>query len=382
MKYVKEPTYTQFITGEIPRFDDRNTAFSQGQREGNKYTAMHHQCVENFKKCKKGKTVIDSATFSAGATVDYVVRKNLLGRETVPVYNTGHRLMNPDPEKMSELVKDKAAWIGADLTGIAKTDPRWIYSHWGEQNVRYSQAAEVGDPIELVEEYPYVIVMAHEMGYDMVSRSPAVEADTDLEYSKGAWSSASLATFIAELGYKAIPAVNEIGINVALAVDAGLGEAGRNGQLITRDYGPRVRISKVFTNLPLKPDKPIDIGVQRFCEVCKLCSTYCPSKSLIKGERTDKPWNRHNVPGLKKWPVKAMQCLDFWVKNGNHCSVCIRVCPWNKPNDLLHKFVRFFVERNIMSRAIVYFDQLLGYGKQKKNLDYNLDVSVENVDTD
>ncbi len=53
MRYVKEPTYTQFITGNIPRFDDRNTAFSKGQREGNKYTSMHNQCVENLKKCKK-----------------------------------------------------------------------------------------------------------------------------------------------------------------------------------------------------------------------------------------------------------------------------------------------------------------------------------------
>ncbi len=97
----------------------------------------------------------------------------------------------------------------------------------------------------------------------------------------------------------------------------------------------------------------------------------------MKGERTDKAWDLHNVPGIRKWPIKAMQCLDFWAKNGNHCSVCIRVCPWNKPNDLLHKFVRFFVERNIMSKTIVHFDQLLGYGKQTKDLGYEIDVSVE-----
>ncbi len=379
MKFVKEPTYKKFITGEIPRFDDRNTAFSLGQVEGNKYTEMHNRCVKNFKNCKKGKSILDTATFSAGATVDYVVRKNLLGREMVPVYNTDHRLKNPDPHKMSRIIKEKARWIGADLVGITKIDPRWIYTHWGQQNVRYSQAAEIGDPIEIEKNYSYAIVMAHEMSYDEVSRSPAVEADTDIEYSRGAWCAASLATFIAELGFKAIPAVNEIGINVPLAVDAGLGEAGRNGQLITRDFGPRIRISKVFTNLPLTQDRPIDIGVQKFCEVCELCSMYCPSKSLMKGERTDQPWNFHNVPGLKKWPVKAMQCLDFWVKNGNHCSVCIRVCPWNKPNDLLHKFVRFFVERNIMSKAIVYFDQLLGYGKQTRNLGYGMDQSVEKI---
>jgi len=377
MKFVKESTYKKYITGEVPRFDDRNTAFSRGHVDGNKYTVMHNNCIENFKKNKPGKSIIDHATFVAGATVDYVVRKNLLGREMTPIYNQDYRLESRDAAKITTIIKEKAKWIGADMVGIAKVDPRWIYTHWGEQNVRYSEAAKVGDPIHLPDYYKYVVVMVHEMDYAIVNRSPAVEAETDIAYSKGAWCATSLATFISELGYKAIPAVNEMGINVPMAVDAGLGEAGRNGQLITRNYGPRNRISKVFTNLPLVPNQAIDIGVQKFCEACELCAKFCPSRSLMKGERTDKAWDLHNVPGIKKWPIKAMRCLDFWANNGNHCSICIRVCPWNKPNDMLHKFVRFFVERNIMSKSIVYLDQVFGYGRQTKDLGYDINASVE-----
>jgi hypothetical protein len=99
----------------------------------------------------------------------------------------------------------------------------------------------------------------------------------------------------------------------------------------------------------------------------------------MNGERTDQPWDVHNVPGMKKWPIKAMNCLDFWVKNGNHCSVCIRVCPWNKPDGLLHRLVRVLAERNLMSRAIVYFDQLLGYGKQTRDLSYPIDSHMERI---
>jgi len=47
---------------------------------------------------------------------------------------------------------------------------------------------------------------------------------------------------------------------VPLAVDAGLGETGRLGYLMTRDYGPRVRLGAVTTDLPLIPDKPVDMG--------------------------------------------------------------------------------------------------------------------------
>jgi reductive dehalogenase len=250
------------------------------------------------------------------------------------------------------------------MVGVAELNPLWIYTNWGNQNVRYSHAAEVGDPIEIPAEYNRVIVMIHEMDYKAIQRSPGIEHETDIAYSKGAWCASSLATFIAELGYRAIPSVNELGINIAMAVDAGLGEMGRNGILITRDYGPRIRISKVFTNLPLIPDTPVDIGVGIFCEKCALCAKHCPSRALVSGGRINTAWDEHNVPGMMKWPIRAMKCLDWWVKNGNHCSICIRVCPWNKPDNLLHKTVRVLAERDILTDLLISMDQVFGYGKQ------------------
>jgi len=364
VRYVEEPTYKRLITGELERFDDRNTAFSRGAVEGNKYTAMHDQCLSNVEKTSPGKTLLDHATWVAGATVDYVVRRKLLGRETKPIYNTEYRLKKPDPVALTEIIKEKALWIGADMVGVAELNPLWIYTNWGNQNVRYSRAAEVGDPIEIPAEFNRVIVMIHEMDYKAIQRSPGIEYETDIAYSKGAWCASSLATFITELGYRAIPSVNELGINIAMAVDAGLGEMGRNGLLITRDYGPRVRISKVFTNLPLIPDTPIDIGIEKFCEKCALCAKYCPGRALVSGGRINKAWDEHNVPGMMKWPIRAMNCLDWWVKNGNHCSICIRVCPWNKPHNLFHKTVRILAERDILTGLLISMDQVCGYGKQ------------------
>jgi epoxyqueuosine reductase QueG len=60
----------------------------------------------------------------------------------------------------------------------------------------------------------------------------------------------------------------------------------------------------------------------------------------------------------------AMNCLDWWVKNGNHCSICIRVCPWNKPDNLFHKTVRILAERSILTGLLISMDQAFGYGKQ------------------
>ena len=43
---------------------------------------------------------------------------------------------------------------------------------------------------------------------------------------------------------------------------AGLGEYGRLGLLITPEFGPRVRIGKIFTDLPLSHDEPRSFVVE------------------------------------------------------------------------------------------------------------------------
>ena len=191
MRTVDEPTYKRFITGELHRFDDRNTAFSRGAVAGDKYTRMHDQSIANLVKAVPGKTILDHATWVAGRTGDYIIRRAALGREHKPYYNHTYRLKNPNPAEMSRIIKEKSAWIGADRVGIARLNPLWIYTHWGMQNVMYSGAAKAGDPIDIPPEYQTVIVMIHGMAYGAIRRSPAVEAETDIGYSKAAWCAAS-----------------------------------------------------------------------------------------------------------------------------------------------------------------------------------------------
>ncbi|HME46383.1 MAG TPA: reductive dehalogenase [Syntrophorhabdales bacterium] len=369
MKRVNEPTYAKHVRGTFKQFDDRLTGFSRGRVDpaGSKYDKMHQRSVENIRKDIKGKTVLDHGLWVAGRTVDYVMRRNQYGREALAQFNREFKAQDRSPKEMTRIVKRVARWLGADLVGVARLNRSWVYSHWGDQNAHYCGAAQAGDPIEIPGAFQYVIVLVQEMGYDMVKRSPAVEADTDLVYATMGFTACSLATYISEIGYRAIPSVNELGIDVAFAVDAGLGEMGRMGLLMTREFGPRCRIGKVFTDIPLEPDQPIDIGVQGFCEKCERCSVHCPSGAIKSGARTEEPWDESNNRGMLKWPVHAMKCLDWWVKNGSHCSVCVRVCPWNKPNTLFHRGVRFLAERDLFTRLLVWMDERMGYGKQSVN---------------
>jgi reductive dehalogenase len=270
-----------------------------------------------------------------------------------------------DVQAMTDLIKRTAGWFGADLVGIASLDRTWVYSHWGDHSVQLGLGGSVGEPLELPDYFTNVIVMAVEMDYQHVRRSPAVEAATDLAYSKMGFIAPSMARFVQELGYHAMPSGNDTALSIPLAVDAGLGELGRNGILITDKYGPRVRICKVFTDLPLVHDKPVDLGVQAFCETCERCAQKCPGQALKRGERTAEHNNISNNVNIRKWPVNAERCIQWWFKNRAHCTVCIRVCPFNKPDNGLHRFVRSIVGgTSALNRLFLWGDDVMGYGRQ------------------
>ena len=66
-------------------------------------------------------------------------------------------------------------------------------------------------------------------------------------------------------------------IDVAVAQRAGLGFIGRNGLLITEEYGSFVYLGEVVTNIQFEPDEPGVFG----CGNCTRCITACPTKALL-----------------------------------------------------------------------------------------------------
>jgi reductive dehalogenase len=371
---VSEQTYKRFIVGELKRFDESNHVYSRVDRgevippemipkgESSKSAVHRIFTFDPDRKDKRGYSQADYARRWAGRTIDYMARQNLHGREVEPNTN---RVKIDDIQGMTILIKKIAKWFGADLVGIAPLNRTWVYSHWGDHSVKLGLGGKVGAPLELPEYLTNVIVMAIEMDYQHIRRSPAVESATDIAYSKMGFIAPSVARFIQELGYHAMPSGNDTALSIPMAVDAGLGELGRNGILITEKYGPRVRLCKVFTDLPLFHDTLVDIGVQAFCEICEKCAKSCPGQALKYGERTAEHNNISNNVNILKWPINAERCIQWWGKNRAHCAVCIRVCPFNKPDKLLHRMVRWHVNYlHQFNRLYKWMDDVVGYDKQ------------------
>lgn len=375
MGKVKKATYEKYITGPVRRFDDRNGGFSKlirgeivklekfgtTKKEQN-ITINELLSRDSTVQARKGFRQEDYALKKAGRTIDFCIRKTYLSR-VLEVDETKFEIS--DKVNMTHRIKSAAKWFGADLTGICEINPSWIYSHWGEDNAYSVGMVNPGKPIELPYWAKYAIVMVIAMDYQQLRRSPAAEGGTDLAYSKMAFTAASLAAYIRNLGYQAIPSGNDLALSIPLAIDAGLGELGRNGMLITEPYGPRARICKVFTELPLEPDSPIDLGVQHFCERCEICADLCPSQAIKFGERTERAWDNSNNENVLKWPIKAVNCLSFWVRNRSDCAVCLRTCPFNKPKGLIHTFVRKTIRTTSrFDRFYVRMDKIFKYGEQ------------------
>lgn len=98
-----------------------------------------------------------------------------------------------------------------------------------------------------------------------------------------------------------------------VAVQAGIGWIGRNNLLITPQFGARVRLITVLTNMPLQADQPAVFG----CGECYACLTSCPSQSIKKDPKDfDHIGCYHQIKAL----VKAAGISQ------NICGLCVKAC--------------------------------------------------------
>jgi epoxyqueuosine reductase len=335
VKQVNEPTYTQFIVGDIGQYDATQNAFSLMTYD-TEYEKVRARQMKNMTEMITADTdTFMEMAFRGGAwAVAYSVGNisgvyswggqgmlswNQLGRSPFPTSSI--RTLDPtDRDYTTGWIKKAAHFYGADLAGICEVNPRWIYSHV------YNILTKKTSPVNIPATYKYAIVMALELDYDLIQQSPRpiAAAATGLGYSHMIEVAVKMAEFVRNLGYNAIPMGNDTALSHPLAVDAGLGELGRNGMLITAKFGPRVRLCKVFTDLPLIPDKPVDLGIQGYCEKCRICAEACPTHAIPAGERTV-------VRGLRKWAIDPLTCFQGWADGGVDCTHCITVCPKSKP---------------------------------------------------
>lgn len=260
-----------------------------------------------------------------------------------------------DPERILATLRYLALRYGAVDLGVARTRPYHWYSHAGRQAHRW------GEPIEPRHSTALVIVVA--MDFAAIQRAPTLPVllESSRQYVESAKIAHLVAEYLALRGYDATAHVdgNYEVICAPLAQEAGLGHVGRMGIFMHHRFGPCVRLSVVTTDLELPPTRGDHRFMEAFCEICKKCARACPSRSIPEG---GPPVSR----GFPHWSVGQESCYAFWRKIGTDCAVCIRSCPFTKPDTALHRVVRWAIRRNPLNRRLALWADDLFYGRRPR----------------
>lgn len=107
------------------------------------------------------------------------------------------------------------------------------------------------------------------------------------------------------------------------AVKAGLGWIGKNGVLVTKEHGPRVRIDVVLVDAELPLSKSVEVSE---CDVeCNKCISACPCDTL-KGKWWDISTFRENLIDYKRCNTYRSRFVEEHNRKDS-CGLCIAACP-------------------------------------------------------
>ncbi len=208
-------------------------------------------------------------------------------------------------QDFTQEITAKSRELGFSEVGFTRFDMRYVYK---------SKRDWV--------KFPHAICLAYEQEYAPTQTAPSLEAEGPHygTYRIMGAAALELADYIRGLGYHAqVHSPNDnSAAYIPMFVEAGLGQLGANGQLLSPHFGSRARIMVITTEAPVTYDRPIDYGIHAFCEICQVCVNRCPGRALMR----DKVWWR----GVQKHKLIYRRCRPVMARYEG-CAVCMRVCP-------------------------------------------------------
>ncbi|MBL6980794.1 MAG: 4Fe-4S binding protein, partial [Anaerolineales bacterium] len=177
--------------------------------------------------------------------------------------------------------------------------------------------------------FPNAMVFTMEMDRDKIKQAPSMPSFIEIfrTYLQLGVIVNQIADFLRERGYNALagPAIGGDVNYIPVAIDAGVGYSGKNGLLITKNNGPRIRLAAVITdneNLPFSQENS-HYWVREYCESCNLCIEKCPVNAIYTKTKT-------HADGGPIF-IDHTLCADPF-SNDNGCTLCIKYCPFSYAN--------------------------------------------------
>jgi epoxyqueuosine reductase len=235
-----------------------------------------------------------------------------------------------------------AAYTHPELVPVAEVRNEAPAEQLAAEAIDFALAHEAGavgiapmDPLYVFEGYtidePWVIVLALAPDYERLKQVSSDETNgvgvTEIgeQYARGTRSSFALANWIRSQGYNASaypgPSANAL-LLIPPAIASGLGELGKHGSLISRQFGAGLRLAGVTTDMPLVATAPDRFGADEFCATCQVCTRACPPGAIAD--------QKQMVRGVERWYVDFDKCIPYFAESAS-CGICIAECPWTRP---------------------------------------------------
>ena len=256
------------------------------------------------------------------------------------------------PEVAADNIKGASYFLGIDATGLSRC-PEWSW---------YSHDAR-GAPI--LPPHDQAISMIVDQGFETMEGASGDDwisvAQSMRAYLRFSLLGGIIAQHIRNLGYmaKAHTVMDEV-LQPPLLLLSGLGEVSRIGEVILNPFlGPRLKSGVVTTSLPLSHDKPIDFGLQRFCQSCNKCARECPSGAITAGPKL-------MFNGYEIWKSDSQKCASYRISTpgGAMCGRCMKTCPWNLEGLFAEAPFRW-AAMNVpqMAPVLAKMDDMAGHGE-------------------
>lgn len=264
-----------------------------------------------------------------------------------------------DPEANAKTIKAALNYLGADMVGICEMPHYAWYSHDHD-----------GSEIEPYHKYGVAILV--DQGYETMEGASGDDwisgAQSMRAYMRASLVSGIVCSHIRSLGFSARThsVIDQDVLHIPILLQAGLGEMSRIGEMLLNPFlGPRIKSGILTTNMPLQPDKPLDFGLQDFCEKCTKCARECPCTAITFGDKV-------MFNGYEIWKPDSEKCARYRITNsaGSMCGRCMKTCPWNLEGTLAESPFHWAAMNLPFSREwLAEFDDKVGNGKinmQKK----------------
>jgi len=227
----------------------------------------------------------------------------------------------------TEEVKAKIKDLGADLVGVADTEPL--------KRLRL-------DPPTLLDPFQRAIAIAISLPkavFEQIKDRPTPLYASVYRSANGILDEMAFRTanLLQKDGFTGLPIPasqvldrqNWFGAITHKAVGrmAGLGWQGKSLLLVNPKYGPRIRLATILTDAPLEPDSPMENG----CGDCTRCADACPV-GAIKGVCTEDMYeSREEALYFSRCAEKLTNEFSRLPNiDGAICGICIKACPFGR----------------------------------------------------